>query len=350
MNMQSSFSALTVALLLCLLSTGGTAQVVVNECFTGVPDWCEVMNLSGSSVNIGGWSLIMADDPTVTEVFTFPSGTTLAPYGIAVVSESVSGPLVSVGVQLFTTTGNINWAGATSANDPDGAAGLNDGSGAGMDLVLFGSPTNLPTQSPASSFSGSLPTGSVFARNSMTDTDSSADWAVATSGSGTPGAPNPGQTVPPLVPDTGQANQASASMYINGGVNLNGHTAAVGENGPFFANGSQLSITVDGNPNQPFLLLLGALNRTNAVFPFGNLDIGYMGASLNFSDVQVVMNGVNGTGFFDLFARTDPSGVAVVTLGLPGVTPGVLGTFQAIVYTGTSSVIELTAAFVFTVQ
>lgn len=580
--------------------TVAPAQVVVNECFTGVPDWCEVINLGSSAVNIGGWTLSMADDPQTTAVFTFPANTTLQPNEIAVVTESATGPSVPAGVQLFLVASNINWAGPSSPNDPEGATALNDGAGAGVDLVLFGAPSNIPPQSPASPFSGSLTVSDLYARNSMVDTDTAADW-TGSAGSGTPGALNPGQSTtpmpptagfvasassvplggtvqftdtsanaptswawdldgdgttdstsqnptftynslgsydvtlsvtnaqgsdsitqaglinvvanvavsiphtenfdsgslggewttatssssgrirlftdgnasplsggdalamdssvngtfstntatllvdcaatgggilkyyaretadethaedglflsdginsvkvvdhstltsswteivvditieaqaaglalnsnfevifsqrdnyeiptdgvfiddvrlyPPPVPDTGQANQAKASLDINAGVNLNGHLPVLGENGPFFASGNQLNLTVGGNPNQPFVLLMGALNRTNYVLmPGQNLDIGMLGGSVNFSDIDILLDGATGVGFFDPFARIDGSGSVGLTFGMESFPPGVFGTLQAVVFTGDASVIGLTAAFEFTVS
>ncbi len=106
--MRSVVFTFLLALALLLTPAVATAQVVVNECFTGVPDWCEVINLSSSPVNIGGWSLVMTDDPTTTTVYTFPAGTTLPAFGLAVVSESGTAPAGPAGVQRFTSPININ--------------------------------------------------------------------------------------------------------------------------------------------------------------------------------------------------------------------------------------------------
>ena len=56
-----------IALTCVALSNAARAQVVINECFTGAPDWCEIANLGGAPVDISGWTLHMADDPSVIE-------------------------------------------------------------------------------------------------------------------------------------------------------------------------------------------------------------------------------------------------------------------------------------------
>ncbi len=335
---------LTLGLGLALLTAPATAQgVLINELFLGVPDYCEIVNLSAAPVDIGGWSLIMTDDPTAVTTFVFPAGTILAPNQLAVVAENTSNPSVPAGTLRFDTS-NINWSLSSG-----GTAALNDAANVGVDYVLFGNATNLPSGNPLAPFTGSVNnSANVLRRLNNTDTDTAADWAVQGNGTDTPGVLNPGQIPVALMPDVGQANQTLAELDINNGLNLNGQPAVVGINGPFFADGSTMVITVTGEPDQPWFLLLGPLNRNNAVFPnVGSLDIGLLGPS-DFSDVQIVMNGL-GPSFLDQFANTGPSGTSVVTLGLSPLPPGVIGTFQAIVYNSTSTVVGITAAFEYTV-
>lgn len=150
------------------------------------------------------------------------------------------------------------------------------------------------------------------------------------------------------IPDTGQANSAIASLTMPGAVDQNAFAAANGLNGPFFASGSTAEFHVTGQPNQPYILLAGPLNRANYTFPFGQLDIGNFGSSFSFGDVSIVVNGL-GNGFFDPLARTDAAGESVLSFGVGFLPPGVLGTFQALVYNTTASVVALTAAIEFTV-
>ena len=207
---RMTMTAMAAALLLAL-SGSLKAQVVINEVVTDATDYCEIANFGASAVNIGGWELIMTDDPSATTTYTFPAGTMIAPYEVIVVAESATSPVVPAGVQRFETGANINWVAAGG-----GACGLNDGSGAGVDLVLFGNPTLIPTQSPASPFTGSVNnTLDVLARNSNTDSDTAADWAVTASGTDTPGALNPGQSALPTAP-TASFSAAPTSIAPGG--------------------------------------------------------------------------------------------------------------------------------------
>ncbi|MCA9321500.1 MAG: lamin tail domain-containing protein [Planctomycetes bacterium] len=329
----------TLTLLVLLAGLVPAQGVVINECFLGVPDYCEIANFGPSAVSIAGWTLIMTDDPTVVTTFVFPANTVLQPGEIAVVAESTTAPTVPVGVQRFVTS-NINWAQGSG-----GTAALNDNANVGQDYVVFGNATNIPGGNPLSPFSGSVnPATNVLARNGLIDTNTAADWTADPNGSETPGTLHPSQQTP----DTGQANGALARLDINGGTNINGQAADNGVNGPFFATGSPMNITIQGQANQIWILLLGPLNRANAVFPgVGQLDIGLLGAG-NPGDIQLILSGA-GVGTFDQFANTGPTGSSTLTLGVSSLPPGVIGAFQAIVYNTTSSIVQITAAFEYTV-
>jgi hypothetical protein len=154
--------------------------------------------------------------------------------------------------------------------------------------------------------------------------------------------------LPPPVPDIGQANQATASLDVNQGLNLNGERALVGVKGPFFASGLVADLTIEGPTSWPFALLLGPLNRGNASFPgVGNLDIGMLGQG-NYGDILAIMDGANPATFFDYFAFTDATGEARLSFDLAGLPPGLLGSFQALVYQPASPFFKLTAAFEYT--
>jgi PKD repeat protein len=590
------------AILSLVLCASAGAQVLVNEVFTGAPDWLEVLNAGTAAVDVSGWTVYFADDPSVVTVFSFPIPTILAAGELVVISDSASAPAVPPGVRVFVTGGNVNWL----ANS-GGTCALLDAAGSIVDHLIFSGATNLPAPIPSAPWAG---TGTVgqgpnplddFFRTSMIDTNSDADWS--TQASGTAGALNAGQTaVPPavpqaaigvqattvtageplqfidtstglptswvwdfqddgvtdssarhpvftyalpgvysvrhtatnalgtssvtqtglvvvtapvraalpysetfagaglgaewtiarenglgrvrlatdggaaspgsggtalaldvgytgtigaactntarlrvnvaglqsvvlkywvretgdeddsqdgvflsngttavglasqsgtisawtevtvdvaaaaanagfnvagdlfvvfsqrddfsiptdgclyddvrlmaLMPDTGQANSSLASLDVSQGQNLNGQTALPGLHGPFFASGSILEVRVEGLANQPYVLLLGPLNRGNAVFPIGSLDIGSMGASMSFADVTVILDGVQGGGFFDLLARLDAGGRSELVFNLSTAPLGVIGTLQAAVFNTTPGVAALTAAFEFTV-
>lgn len=189
---------LVIALMVCGLlsmSEAAKAQVVINECYTGVPDWCEIANFGGSTVNIGGWTLIMNDDPTASSVFTFPANTMIASFETIVVSENATNPALPAGTQRFTATTNINWA-----NSGAGSCALNDSSGVGQDYITWLNATNLPTGSPLAPWTGSITSAlNSLYRNTTTDSNTTAGWATDSS-AGTPGALNTGQVAPPMPP------------------------------------------------------------------------------------------------------------------------------------------------------
>ena len=137
----------------------------------------------------------------------------------------------------------------------------------------------------------------------------------------------------PGSPDTGQANSAAASLFVNAGTNLNGEGAFPGIPGPFFTSGSiggPLTFMFSGPPSSGVILAMGALNRNNVVFPgVGSLDIGLLG--LNLSDVMVLLDGVSGSSFLDQLANTGPLGSATLGFTIPPFPLGIAGTFQAAV-------------------
>jgi hypothetical protein len=339
--------------ILLLVLTAGVqtrAQVLINEVNTDGTDYAEIVNLSLTVVDITGWTITMADDPSATISFTFPATTTMSPGEIIFIGENAGTPATPAGVQRFTI-GNINWA----ANS-GGACALNDAADVGQDLIRFGNPTNLPTGSPLSPFTGSAPSGGgantqdVFQRTSNIDTDADTDWAMSTSGSGTPGDYNPGQTPISVPGDVGQRNRPLSSLVLKGGLNLNGNEPENGENGPFFVTTNSLDITVSGTPGQPWILIGGPLNRNNAVFsPQGSLDIGIFGSTANYSDLFTVMDGLNPISFFDFLATTGADGTSHVEINIDNLPPGILTTLQALVYQPNAPFVGLTAAFEITI-
>ena len=182
-----------IVLLGCLARLPAQGVVLINEMDLGAVDWCEIVNLGPSPVDIGGWTLQLYDDPTATSIVTFSSPCVLAPNQTMVVSESPTEPAVPAGTLTWLAP-PISWA----ANS-GGAAGLVDSQGLGRDLVVFNNGVNLPPGNPASPFTGPLPTaGNFLARISSIDTDSAADWTNMPPTGPTPGLLNPGQV--PIAP------------------------------------------------------------------------------------------------------------------------------------------------------
>jgi serine protease AprX len=153
-------------------------------------------------------------------------------------------------------------------------------------------------------------------------------------------------------PDVGQANSAAATLFVNGGTNLNGEPAFAGIPGPFFATataGGTLAFTFAGAANADVILVLGPLHRNNAVFPgVGSLDVGLLGPG-DLSDVAVLLDGTADVTVLDQLASTGPLGQSTLGFTVPVLPLGILGTFQAAVVPLAQPPL-LTAAFQLTIN
>ncbi len=171
-----------------------------------------------------------------------------------------------------------------------------------------------------------------------------ADYALVITGANPPAPP---------VMDIGQPNSADASLRINGAMSMNNYPPADGFNGPFFVTlsaGQNLSMNFGSNPNYVFFLLSGDLNRNNAIFPsFGSLDIGF---APNYSDIAVVLDGANGTTFFDSLARVGAGGSQTISVPVSSQMPiGVLGTLQCAMFDeNNTATLKFSAATQITIQ
>lgn len=138
-------------------------------------------------------------------------------------------------------------------------------------------------------------------------------------------------------PSTAQPNSVAATLMIQGAVDLCGTPAVIAPRGPFRASlsaGQTLVISFVGGANQPVLLVSGGLNISNKIFPgVGSLDVGFLGASNDYTDVLIVMNGFFPLSPFDYFGTTGPTGTQTLQFALPPLPPGSLGTLQALVAT-----------------
>jgi serine protease AprX len=152
-----------------------------------------------------------------------------------------------------------------------------------------------------------------------------ADFALVVTGA----APQP-----PGPPDSGQANSAAASLFVNGGLNLNGEAAFPGIAGPFFATataGGTLTFTFGGPANADVILAMGPLHRNNVVFPgVGSLDVGLLGPA-SLADVAILLDGTGDLTLLDQLATTGPLGQSTLAFTVPALPLGIAGTFQAAV-------------------
>ncbi|MCB9832873.1 MAG: lamin tail domain-containing protein [Planctomycetes bacterium] len=202
MNMHKYATLILAAMLLAAPAWGQSPSgVVINEVFTGNPDWVEIANTSGTTRVLDGWQLQAVFGYTLYPAYVFPSGTSIAPGECLIVLEN-TGSLVSVinppppSAQILNTIFGYGWIGTST-----GSLALVDQLGQVQDLLVFGTgPCLLPPSATALSFAdpvdrfGNDPAlGNVIYRASETDGDDGHDWQQGLNGSETPGQPNPGQ-------------------------------------------------------------------------------------------------------------------------------------------------------------
>jgi hypothetical protein len=153
-------------------------NVVISEVDLGSVDAVELYNAGSVEADLTGWTLEASAPSFATVIFVIPSFK-LAPGAFVVLSEA-SG--TNTNSTLYFNN-NINWA-----NGNDGASGLKDKNGVGIDFVRWGNST-VPVPS-GTSFNGPNPSsplaGNNLARNfAETDTDTGTDWTAQTSTLGT---------------------------------------------------------------------------------------------------------------------------------------------------------------------
>ncbi len=158
---------------------------------------------------------------------------------------------------------------------------------------------------------------------------------------------------PGPIPDVGQANRIGSSLQIVDGVNLNGQKPKVGVAGPFYANlsaGSELTYIFEGPANRSFQLYLAPLGVGNENFgAIGTLDVGLVGPGI-YSDIQILLDGVNPISTLDASANTGPTGRKVLSFSLPPFVLGTIGAFQAAIWDNNINNVRLTAATEVTVN
>ena len=283
-------------LFLGLLFGAGAAEgqvgVVVNEVYTGDPDYVEVANLSAQPVDISGWKLGASFGFSIYPAFSFPSGTVIASGECIVVLENAAPLPLTItppppGTQIFNTQFGYGWVGNST-----GAVALANAAGQCQDLVVFGTLlVQIPPTGASCSFSNPIDRSAnnpnvddVVQRHSSLDTDSGLDWSNTADGSESPGALNPGQTAGPqqakrLVVDP----QSAAFSYDagTGNLSLSSTVAAVGT-----AGGATL--------NDPSLdPLIGAVVTVTAR-PVGGNPVDFGGAILAPTTIDVLLPGASG--------------------------------------------------------
>ena len=143
------------------------------------------------------------------------------------------------------------------------------------------------------------------------------------------------------------ADLDKAALDINNALGVDGLPVNYGLSGPHastiqISGGEALELSVLGRPNQPIVLIHGALNT--GFLPFGGLSVG---SGFGGDGVSIFANGLDAT-VPNVFYRTNGSGefaITIPTFGLAQATGGIFNeAFQAVVLTGDANVIAFSNA------
>jgi hypothetical protein len=171
------------------LSFEGTDPVILlNEISTEEEAFVEIFHVPGSGgyANLSGWTVRFIEDPSYVTDFVLPDPT-IVPEGEALVIRDGYDP---DGKGYLHVGFDIPW------NTPErGACTLLDATGGGMDYLNWNDPfaPHKPLDINWLDTIQAAGANLVLWRNTLADTDSPADWSLASPGSGTPGSRNPGQ-------------------------------------------------------------------------------------------------------------------------------------------------------------
>ncbi len=230
-----------ILLMITVASPWGFSQsphgIVINEVFTGSPDWIEIRNFSGATQDISGWQIEASFAYTNYPTFTFPPGTQIAPgQAIVVVENSNPTPFginpPPIGTLIFNTHFGYGWIGTSS-----GAVVLVDNNYQLEDWVAFGTTgflvppgaANSTFLNPVDRLANNPSTGNALFRTRASDHDDGSDWGQSSDGAATPGMPNPGQSTGPqpiaslvLSPNTGIVSTDPNTNAVQIGANITG--------------------------------------------------------------------------------------------------------------------------------
>jgi len=145
----------------------------------------------------------------------------------------------------------------------------------------------------------------------------------------------------PSIPGLGEAYKPGiAGLDINGALNSNGNVAGnvADPNGPYFAiAGNSVDFTIEGEANQPIILLAAGLNvGVFAVPGIGQLDIGMANPAGGAPTGLAVLANGTAPGFLNSMFNTTPGGIQTISLGTPALPSGIYAAFQAVVFNSTS--------------
>ncbi len=200
------FTIIFSLLLVFGVSVGAQSNIIINEVYTGDPDFIELANNGLNTIDLSGWTLETGFAYTLYPTYTVPSGTLLQPGACLVLVESSStlsgtGTTPPNGAQIINTGLSWGWVGNSS-----GCVAIIDANGSCQDLVVFGTGggTTLPGAvghtftNPINRAGNNVSLDDALYRISGIDTDSGADWANGSDGDETPGQANVGQVLGPV--------------------------------------------------------------------------------------------------------------------------------------------------------
>jgi hypothetical protein len=199
-----------------MIGTGITSPIMISEVMVGTPDTIEFTNVSGTSVNIGGWRVLVYDydyPSTPQQALVVPTGTVVPAGGVFVLEEFGTSPGT---YPHFYSGANFDWTestvtgvlllnGAGNVQDFMGASALNPS-------TITNPVTIVPANWQGSAVAALANEDSYsYQRVGITDHNTAADWVNNLAPS--LGTLNTGLTVPwgtpvPVTPTT--------ATFVNG--------------------------------------------------------------------------------------------------------------------------------------
>ena len=163
------------------------AHAVINEVFTGEPDFIEVFNPTPVPIDLSGWTVDLFDDGSLVGTYTFPTAPKLQPGSVTLLREGTG---VDSPPNLFYMDLDLPWV----ATFPLEVVVRNQ-STVLIDYLAVNTGGLTPNLTGLETFTGEIVQASgeedVF-RFGPGDTDDASDFRIGPA-PGTPGLPNPGQ-------------------------------------------------------------------------------------------------------------------------------------------------------------
>jgi beta-lactamase superfamily II metal-dependent hydrolase len=159
--------------------SGGASGVVFSEVFYDTPgtdadeEWIELYNGTGSSVDVGGWTIV--DNNGTGSSYTFPGGTTIASGTYLTVAADSAGFNALYGFDADV------YGGIPALNNNGDTLLLRDGASAEVDAVAWegGASSGTPAGWGSSTDPVAATGNSIVRSDPGTDSDTYADWSTA---------------------------------------------------------------------------------------------------------------------------------------------------------------------------